>query len=186
MFIAYPSNATDAKGMLKTAIRGKDPVIFLEHKGLYRQPYATGPEGGVDDLIPLGKAKIVKTGESATIVSWGALVRKSLLAAEALEKEGVSVEVIDIRSIVPLDKECILKSVKKTGRLLIAHEDVEFMGFGAEICATVSTEGFEYLDAPIIRLGGENAPVPHAEVLEKVILPQNADVEAALRKLLEY
>jgi 2-oxoisovalerate dehydrogenase E1 component len=188
LYIVYPSNASDAKGLLKTAIRGKDPVLFLEHKGLYRQVYAKGPEGDADCLVPLGKAKVVCQGDDLTIVTWGALVQKSILAANAIKEEsGQTVEVIDIRSIVPLDVETIANSVKKTGRVLIAHEDVLFMGFGAEIAAYIAQHCFEYLDAPVRRLGMKNvAAVPHSPILESVTLPQNHDVLNAAKELLSF
>lgn len=187
LFVAYPSNATDAKGMLKAAIRDENPVLFLEHKGLYRQPFSKGPVGGPEDLIPLGKAKVIQEGTDATIVTWGALVRKSFVAAQALKEEGFSIEIIDLRTIVPLDSEAILESIKKTGRLLIAHEDVEFMGFGAEIAAlAASSSAFRHLDAPVVRVGGTFSPVAHAEGLEKEILPQVDDITSSLRQLLEF
>lgn len=186
LLVIHPSNATDAKGLLKSAIRAKDPVIFLEHKGLYRQIYAQGYEGGPDDLIPIGKAKVVREGKSATIVTYGALVHKSLLAAEALAKEGVEVEVIDLRTLSPLDTETILTSVKKTGRLMVAHEDASFVGYGAEIVAQVAENAFEYLDAPIVRVAGAFTPIAQSPNLEKMILPQNEDVLEGLRKLLGY
>ncbi|MBL7662208.1 tungsten formylmethanofuran dehydrogenase [bacterium] len=186
LYVVLPSNATDAKGLLKSAIRGKDPVLFLEHKGLYRQVYAKGKEGGADDLIPLGRAKVVRPGKHATIVTWGALVQKSLLAAEELAKAGAEVEVIDLRTIVPLDTQTILESVKKTSRLLVAHEDVLFMGFGAEIAAFVAEHAFEYLDAPVKRIGGKASPIPHSPVLEAQILPQTEWITEGLRQLLAY
>jgi 2-oxoisovalerate dehydrogenase E1 component len=187
IFVVYPSNATDAKGLLKAAIRGKDPVLFLEHKGLYRQVFAKGPEGGADDLVPLGKARIARSGDRATIVTWGALVHRSLQAAEAVSREGVEVEVIDLRSIVPLDSEAIFESVRKTGRLLIAHEDMVFAGFGAEIASQVSDTCFTFLDAPIRRVGMKYvAGVPHSPELEAVVLPNEHDVLAALRELLAF
>ncbi|MCB9029778.1 MAG: tungsten formylmethanofuran dehydrogenase [Deltaproteobacteria bacterium] len=187
LIVLYPSNATDAKGLLKSAIRANDPVLFLEHKGLYRQVYAKGPEGDSDYLTPIGKAKIVREGTDATIVTWGALVQKSLLAAEAMAAEGVSVEVVDIRTISPLDTETIFESVNKTNRVLIAHEDVLFGGFGAEIAAQISDQCFQQLDAPIKRVGMKNvAAVPHSPILEKVILPQNEDVLNALRDLIAF
>jgi len=170
--VIYPSNATDGKGLLKAAIRDNNPIIFLEHKGLYRQTYAKGPEGDSEHLVPIGKAKIVRTGEDATIVTWGALVQKSLLAAKEMEEDGFSVEVIDIRTMRPLDVDTILASLKKTGKVLIAHEDTEFMGFGAEIAAQLASRGFEFLDAPVSRFAGAECPVPHANCLEKVVLPQ--------------
>jgi 2-oxoisovalerate dehydrogenase E1 component len=188
LYVLYPSNATDAKGLLKSAIRCNNPVLFLEHKGLYRQPYAKGAEGQADFLTPIGKARIVREGKDATIVTWGALVNKSMLAAKAAaEEQGISVEVIDLRTIVPLDIETISQSVKKTGRVLIAHEDVTFMGFGAEISAQIAESCFSYLDAPVKRVGMKYAAaVPHASSLENAILPQNSDVANALNELLSY
>jgi 2-oxoisovalerate dehydrogenase E1 component len=187
LHIVYPSNATDAKGLLKSAIRSEDPVLFLEHKGLYRQVYAKGPEGGADFLTPIGKAKTVREGTDATIVTWGALVHKSLLAAHALESQGYSVEVIDIRSIVPLDIEHIFESVRKTGRVLVAHEDTVFGGFGGEIVSQIAESCFSYLDAPVRRLGMKYvAAVPHAPVLEDVILPQTEDISAKMFELLSF
>lgn len=187
MFVVYPSNATDAKGLLKSAIRGKNPVLFLEHKGLYRQVYAKGPEGGADFMVPLGKAKIVRSGTDMTIVSWGAIVQKSILAAQTLAEEGVSIEVIDLRTIVPCDMEAVIESVKKTNRVLIAHEDVEFMGFGAEIAAQIADRCFQYLDAPVRRLGMKYAAcVPHSPILEQAVLPQNSDVLNAARDVLAF
>ena len=187
LFVVYPSNATDAKGLLKSAIRGNNPVLFLEHKGLYRQVYAKGPEGNSEYLTPIGKAKVVREGSDLTIVTWGAIVNKSLLAAKALEKDGIHVEVVDLRSIVPLDLETIFASVQKTGRVLVAHEDVEFMGFGAEVSAQVGSECFRFLDAPVRRVGMKYAAaVPHSSTLESVILPQNEDILNAAKSLLEF
>ena len=187
LHIVYPSNATDAKGLLKAAIRGEDPVLFLEHKGLYRQVYAKGPEGDKDCLVPIGKAKVVREGTDATIITWGAIVNKSIIAARELEEEGISVEVVDIRSIVPLDLETIFASVRKTGRVLVAHEDVQFMGFGSEIAAQISEQCFTALDAPVKRVGMKYAAaVPHSGQLEQVILPQNHDVMNAMRELLSF
>lgn len=186
LYVVYPSNATDAKGLLKTCMRSKNPVLFLEHKGLYRQVYAKGREGGINDCIPLGRAKILRQGSDLSVVTWGALVQKSLIAAEKLSKEGLNIEVIDIRSILPLDTETILTSVKKTGRVLVAHEDSLFMGFGAEIAALLADKAFKYLDAPIRRLGGENTPIPHSPVLESEVLPQTEDCIRAMREILKY
>lgn len=187
LFVCYPSNATDAKGLLKAAIRGNDPVLFLEHKGLYRQVYAKGPEGDENCLVPLGKAKVVRPGSDVTVITYGAIVQKSIVAAKELEKEGVSVEIIDLRTIVPFDAETVFASVKKTGRVLIAHEDVEFGGFGGEIAAQIADKCFTSLDAPVKRLGMKYvAAVPHSGELEDVILPQNQDVLAALRDLLAF
>jgi 2-oxoisovalerate dehydrogenase E1 component len=185
--VVYPSNATDAKGLLKAAIRSDDPVLFLEHKGLYRQVYAKGPEGDANHLVPLGKAKTVRNGNDITIVTWGALVHKSVLAANQLESQGFSVEVIDIRSIVPLDIEHIFSSVRKTGRVLVAHEDVLFGGFGGEIAAQIAEECFTRLDAPVKRVGMKYAAaVPHSPILEDVVLPQENDITNALLELARF
>lgn len=187
LLVVLPSNATDAKGLLKASIRSNDPVLFLEHKGLYRQVYAKGPEGDKDCLIPLGKAKVVREGTDLTIITYGAIVQKSLLAAKELEKEGVSVEVIDLRTIVPLDVETIFESAKKTSRVLVAHEDVTFMGFGAEIASQITENCFQFLDAPVRRVGMKYAAaVAHASSIEQAVLPQNEDVLIAARDLLAY
>ncbi|RIL10683.1 MAG: tungsten formylmethanofuran dehydrogenase [Proteobacteria bacterium] len=187
LYVLYPSNATDAKGLLKAAIRGKDPVLFLEHKGLYRQVYAKGPEGNAECLVPLGRAKTVREGSDLTIVTWGALVNKSLLAAKELDKEGYSVEVIDLRTIVPFDQQAVFESVRKTNKVLIAHEDTLFMGFGAEIAAQIASDCFRELDAPVKRLGMKYAAaVAHASSIENVVLPQNEDVLNAAREVLAF
>lgn len=187
LYIAYPSNATDAKGLLKAAIRMRDPVLFLEHKGLYRQVFAKGREGDKDSCIPFGKARVVRQGDAATVVTWGALVQKTLVAAKELEEQGIAIEVIDLRTIVPLDMETVFASVRKTNRVLVAHEDSTFMGFGAEIAAQIADQCFTVLDAPVKRLGMRHAAaVPHAPVLEDVVLPQNGDVLNAVRELLAF
>jgi 2-oxoisovalerate dehydrogenase E1 component len=187
LHIVYPSNATDASGLLKSAIRGKNPVLFLEHKGLYRQIYARGSECEADQLIPLGKAKVIQTGKDATIITWGALVQKSILAAKELEKDGVSIEIVDMRTIVPIDFDTVATSIKKTNRALIVHEDTTFMGFGAEIAAQLSDRCFRELDAPIKRVGMKYAAaVPHASAQEAVVLPQHSDLIEALNQLLTF
>jgi 2-oxoisovalerate dehydrogenase E1 component len=187
LHIVYPSNARDAKGLLKSAIRSRNPVLFLEHKGLYRQVYAKGVEGSKDQFTPLGKAKIVKTGDDLTIITYGAMVQKSLLVAKELEKNGSSIEVVDLRSIVPFDAKTVFESVKKTNRVLIAYEDVEFMGFGSEISAQIVEKCFEFLDAPISRVAMKNvSAVPHAPKLEEEILPQVWDVLEKAREVLAY
>jgi 2-oxoisovalerate dehydrogenase E1 component len=186
LHVVFPSNATDAKGLLKAAIRSEDPVLFLEHKGLYRQIYAKGPIGGADDLIPIGKARVARAGKDATVIAWGMLVHKALAAAEKLSKEGADVEVIDLRTIAPLDTDTIIRSVAKTGRVLVAQEDQKFAGFGSEVASQIAELAFERLDAPIMRIGSKRSPVAHAASLEDVILPQTADVIDSLRKLLAY
>ena len=185
--ICMPSNAADAKGLLKTAIRGNDPVLFLEHKGIYRQPFAKSPEPDKDYLVPLGKAKIVREGEDITIVTYGALVKRSIDAASKLEGEtGKSAEVIDIRSMVPLDIAAIEKSIAKTSRILIVHEDTIFQGFGAEIAAQLSDVGFDLLDAPIRRVAGKHIHIPYAPNLENYALPNDEDIYSALNRLSAY
>lgn len=185
--VVIPSNAADAKRMLKTAIRDPNPVIFLEHKALYRQRlFCARPETGADELLPLGKAEIVREGTDLTFVSWGMPVLMGVEAADILAKEGISVEVIDLRTLVPLDFETVLKSIKKTGKLIIAHEAARNCGFGAELAARASEEAFHYLDAPIQRVTGKDCPVPYCKDLEEEILPQKKDIENALRALAAY
>jgi len=187
LYICYPSNASDAKGLLKSAVRGEDPVLFLEPKGLYRQGYAAAPEPDADYLLPFGKAAIVSPGRDVTVVTYGSLVKKAVDAARTVEKEdGVSVEVIDLRTLLPWDQDAVLESVGRTGRVLVAHEDTVTMGFGAEVAATIAQRGFESLDAPVTRLGAKDAPVPYNWFLEADILPQTDDLVAAIRALAEY
>jgi len=186
LLVAYPSNAADAKGLLKTAIRSDDPVLFLEHKGLYRQSYAMAPEPDADYLLPFGKAAIKREGKDITVITYGMLVHKSLEAAKKMEEKGVSIEVIDIRTINPLDKETILKSVKKTNKVLIAHEDTITAGFSAEISAIIADEAFEFLDAPVKRIGATNTPIPYSPPLENAVLPQESWILQALEELAKY
>ncbi len=186
LVVAMPSNAADAKGLLKTAIRLNDPVIFLEHKSLYRQGPARSPEPGADYLVPFGKAKVVREGSDLTIITYGAMVYKAINAAKALEKEGASVEVIDIRTMMPLDTETILASVEKTNRALVLYEDHEFLGFGAEIAAQIVDKSFEHLDAPVKRVAGAFTYIPFADPLERAVLPQDDDVLEGAREVLAY
>jgi len=185
--VVFPSNAADAKGLLKTACREENPVLFCEHKGLYRQGFASSPEPDENYLIPFGLAKLKKSGDDVTVITWGMLVQRSLDAARRVEeKYGAGIEVIDLRTLIPLDKETILTSVKKTGKVLIAHEDTLTGGFGAEIAAIIATEAFERLDAPILRVAAKDTPVPYGPELENAMLPQEADIVAALEKLVRY
>ena len=183
IWIAFPSNAADAKGLLKTAIREDNPILFCEHKGLYRQQFAASHEPDENYLIPFGLASIKKKGSDVTIVTWGFLVQRSLEAAKKLEADGVSVEVIDLRTIIPWDKETVFNSVKKTGKVLIAHEDNITGGFGAEISASIMENCFQYLDAPVVRVAAKDSPVPFAPILENLVLPQESDITSALKKL---
>ena len=185
--VVYPSNAADAKGLLKTACREQDPVLFCEHKGLYRQGFASAPEPDSNYLLPFGVAKIKKEGEDITVITWGMLVQRSLDAAKKIEeKHGASVEVIDLRTLNPLDKDSILASVSKTGKVLVVHEDTLTGGFGAEIAAIIAAEVFERLDAPVQRVAAKDTPVPYGPRLEAAMLPQESDVVAALERLVKY
>jgi 2-oxoisovalerate dehydrogenase E1 component len=184
--IAYPSNAVDASGLLRTAIRSDDPVLFLEHKHLYRQTYNKGEYPGRDFMIPFGKASVRRDGDHVLVITWGALVQRSLLAAQQAEKDHFSVAVLDLRTIVPYDWDTIAAHVKRTNRVVIAHEDQVMCGFGAELGARIAGELFEHLDAPIRRVGALNVPVAYAPELEEAILPQSNDILKAIRETARY
>jgi len=186
MYIAYPSNAADAKGLLKTALRLNDPVLFLEHKGLYRQSYAMSPEPDKDFLIPFGKAKVVNEGNDITVITYGAMVHETNFAVKKLSEAGASVEVIDLRTISPLDEETIYKSVRKTNKAIVIHEDTLTGGFGAEIAARIGEFCFEFLDAPVRRLAAKDTPIPYHPNLENEIIPTREKVFAAIKNLLDY
>jgi len=185
--VVIPSNAADAKRLLKTAIRDPNPVIFLEHKGLYRQRvFSARKMPSREETLPLGKANIVREGTDVTLVGYGMMIFMAVEVAEKLAREGISVEVIDLRTIVPFDEEAVAKSVRKTGKLLIAHEAPSVCGFGAEIAAQITEREFAYLDAPIKRVTGANCPVPYSKILEDAVLPQPHDLERALRDLSDF
>ena len=184
--VVYPSNALDANGLLRTAIRCDDPVLFLEHKHLYRQAYNKSQYPGDDFMIPFGKAKKVREGSDLSIITYGALVQRSLVAAKQMEQEGVSVEIIDLRSLAPFDWNAIAETVKKTNRVIVAHEDSLSFGYGAEIAARITGELFEYLDAPVKRVCALDTFVGYAPQLEDAILPQVADVARAIAELKAY
>lgn len=186
--VVFPSNALDACGLLRTAIRCDDPVLFLEHKRLYREPYNRSAHPGEDFTIPFGRARVIKPGTSLSIITYGAVVQKSLLAALQVErrKPEASIEVIDLRSLAPYDWACIAESVQKTGRVLIAHEDTLSFGFGAEIAARIADELFTDLDAPVRRVGAKDTWVGYHPDLEGSILPQTEDLASEMEKLLAW
>jgi 2-oxoisovalerate dehydrogenase E1 component beta subunit len=185
--IVYPSTAYDAKGLLKAAIRDDNPVLFEEHKGLYRAPALREVLPDEDYVVPLGVARTAREGSDLTIVTYGAMVHKSAEAADRLQEEdGVSAEIIDLRTLLPMDDEAILSSVKKTGRLLIVHEDTRTGGIAGEIAMRVSESAFEWLDAPMLRVTAIDAPVPYSGSLEDYFLPQTDDIVEAARYLAGY
>ncbi len=186
LMICYPSNALDANGLLRTAIRSDDPVLFLEHKHLYRQAYNKSQYPPDDFMIPFGKAKTVREGTDLTIITYGALVQRSLVAAKKAEEQGINTEVIDLRSLVPYDWEAIAASVKKTNKVIIAHEDSLSFGYGAEIAARIADELFEHLDAPVKRVAALDTFVAYAPQVEDYILPQADDVGRAITEIYSY
>jgi 2-oxoisovalerate dehydrogenase E1 component len=184
--IVFPSNAVDAAGLLRTSIRCDDPVLYLEHKHLYRQTYNKGVYPGAEFMIPFGKGALRRQGTDVVVLTWGALVQRSLLAAQQAEKDGISAAVFDLRTIIPYDWHGIAELVKSTNRVIIAHEDQLTCGFGAEIGARISDELFDYLDAPVRRVAAMDCPVAYCPDLEEAILPQSADVLAAIKEIAAY
>ncbi|MDQ6698775.1 MAG: dehydrogenase E1 component subunit alpha/beta [Acidobacteriota bacterium] len=186
--VVFPSNAADACGLLRTAIRCDDPVLFLEHKRLYREPYNRSPHPGIDYMIPFGKAKVVKPGQSLSVITYGALVQKALQAALQIERKNsdFSVEVIDLRTLAPYDWDAIRSSVEKTSRVIVAHEDCLSFGYGAELAARIADELFDRLDAPVRRVGALDTWVGYHPQLENAILPQVEDVMREAEKLLSW
>ena len=186
--VVMPSNALDACGLLRTAIRCDDPVLFLEHKRLYREPYNRSPHPGDDFMIPFGKARIVKPGQKLTVVTYGALVQKALQAAMQVERKdaNASIEVMDLRSLSPYDWRAIRASVEKTNRIIVAHEDTLSWGYGAELAARIADELFDRLDAPVRRVAALDTWVGYHPQLEYAILPQVDDLVAEIEKLLAF
>ncbi len=185
--VVYPSNALDANGLLRTAIRCDDPVLFLEHKRLYRETYGRAAYPGPDFTIPFGKAKIVRPGKQLTVITFGAVVPRALQAAQRAEREnGVDVELIDLRSLSPYDWDAIATSVRKTSRALVAYEDMRSWGYGAEIAARIADELFDDLDAPVRRIASKDVFVAYQPTLEDVILPQPEDIRKAMVELAGY
>jgi 2-oxoisovalerate dehydrogenase E1 component len=184
--VVCPSNALDASGLLRTAIRCEDPVIFLEHKHLYRQTYNKAMNPGANFMIPFGKARVVREGTDVTVVTYGATVQRALAAANQLADDGVSAEVIDLRTLSPWDKETVFASVRKTNRVIVGYEDSVSWGYGAEIAAAIADECFAYLDAPVMRVASTDTFVGYAPQLEDAILPQQETFRQAYRKIVSY
>jgi 2-oxoisovalerate dehydrogenase E1 component beta subunit len=182
--VVAPSTSFDAKGLLKAAIRDDNPVVYFEHKYLYRRAKGEVPEG--DEIVPIGVAATRREGDDITLLTYGAMVQPSLEAADRLSKDGVEVEVIDLRTLLPFDKDAILRSVEKTNRAMIVHEDVKTLGIGAELSAVIMEERFDALDAPVMRVTYPDTYAPFSSVLEAFNLPDADKVTAALRKLAEY
>ncbi len=179
-----PSNPYDAKGLLKAAIRDDDPVIYFEHKFLYRRIKGEVPEG--DYVVPLGKVNVIKSGRDISVITYGAMTHIALEAAKILEDEGISIEVVDLRTLLPLDKNGIYESVKKTSRVIVLYESPKTGGVGAEVAALISEDMFEYLDAPIVRIAAPDTPVPFSPPFEDLYLPKVDDVLKAARRLAAY
>jgi 2-oxoisovalerate dehydrogenase E1 component len=186
--VVMPSCALDACGLLRTALRADDPVLFLEHKRLYREPYNRSPHPGADFTIPFGRARLVKPGRSLTVVTYGALVQKALLAAAQIERRvpTASIEILDLRTLAPYDWPAIRASVGKTSRVIVAHEDCLSWGYGAELAARIGDELFDKLDAPVRRVGALDTWVGYHPQLENATLPQTETLAAEIERLLSY
>ena len=182
--VVYPATAEDAKGLMKAAIRDDDCVLFFEHKYLYRRIKGVMPAG--DHVVPIGKARTARVGTDVSIITYAATVHKSLEAAQKLEEQGISVEVIDLRSLAPLDDEAIFNTVRKTNRVLVVHEDTRTGGIAGEITARINESCFAYLDAPVLRVTAHDIPLPYAPALEDFVLPQVDDIVTAVRRLVAW
>lgn len=183
LVVLAPSNPYDAKGLMLAALRDDNPVVFLEHKLAYLAPAAPVPEG--DYVVPIGKAALRRAGEHCTVVATMTMVDKALAAANKLAREGISIEVIDPRTLRPLDLPTIVSSVKKTSRLVIVHEGWKRAGFGSEVAAAVAEEAIDWLDAPIVRITSRELPMPYNDKLERATMPQEADIVDAVRTLVQ-
>jgi len=182
--VVVPATAYDAKGLIKAAIRDPDPVLFFEHKLLYRRIKEDVPEQ--DYLVPLGQARTARAGNDVSIITYGAVVYVALEAAETLSKDGVDAEVIDLRCLVPLDRKAVLASVRKTSRVVLLHEDTRTAGFAGELAAQIAADAFDSLDAPVLRVTAPDCPVPYSPPLERAFLPKPADVIAAVQRVMAY
>jgi 2-oxoisovalerate dehydrogenase E1 component beta subunit len=182
--VLCPATPEDAKGLLLSAIEDPNPCLFLEHKHLYRRIKAEVPDNRY--TTPIGKARIHREGDDLSVITWGAMVYTAEEAARTLEADGVSVEIVDLRTVLPWDREAVLASARKTSKVLVLHEDTRTGGFGAEIAATIAEEAFEDLDGPIRRIAAPDTPVPFSPPLEKAFIPQVDDVVAGMRALAEY
>lgn len=182
--VVAPATAYDAKGLMKAAVRDDDPVLYLEHKKLYRQIKEELPDE--DFVVPLGKATVRRAGRDIVLISYSAMVHTALEAADVLSRDGIELEVVDLRSLVPLDRETILESVRRVNKVMILHEDVRTGGMGSEIAALIAEEAFDELDGPIVRVTAPDTPVPYSPPLEDAFIPQTSDVVAAAKALAEY
>ena len=185
MKVICPAFPTDAKGLLKAAIRDDNPVVFLEHKWIYRRIKEQVPEDP-DFVLPIGKAEVKRAGDDVSIITYGAMVHKALEAAEDLAEQGISAEVVDLRTVYPLDTEAIVESVAKTSHALVLYESLKFLGIGSEVSAVIAEEAFEHLDAPVMRLAPPNHAVPFSPPLEDAFLPQVDDIVAAVDRLSKW
>ena len=182
--IVYPATASDAKGLMKAAIRDEDCVLFFEHKYLYRRVKDVMPAG--DHVVPIGKARVAREGKDVSIITYAAMLHVALDAAEAAAKDGIDVEVLDLRTLLPYDEEAVLTTAAKTGKVIVLHEATRTGGPGGEIAATIAERAFEYLDAPLVRLAPPDTPVPYAPTLEEAFLPNPEKVGKAIRALYDY
>ena len=182
--VVAPSTVYDAKGLIKAAIRDEDPVVYFEHKFLYRRLKEELPDG--DWTVPIGKADIKRTGSDISVITYGAMVHLALEAAATLANDGIELEIVDLRTLVPLDKERILESVKKTSKVILLHEDVRTGGIAGELAAIIAEEAFEYLDGPIMRITAPDTPVPYSPPLEEFFLPKTSDIIRVARQLAAY